>query len=164
MPDGGKRAAELSVVEWEAPEFEYREKSVSWYWLSIIAAAAILAASVWQKNFLFAVFVVIAEILVLVWAGRKPRMINFRLDDKELTVGGGKFYSYSEIEAYGTEESGNGEWSEMAFRLRHGLHPWLKIRIRTARLPEAEKALGPSVKKTELETSLLDSLGKLIGF
>ncbi|MDP3892652.1 hypothetical protein, partial [Nocardioides sp.] len=66
-------------IEWRAPEFYYREKGVSWYWLSIIAAIVILSVSVWQKNFLFAVFVVIAEILMLVWAGRKPREISFSL-------------------------------------------------------------------------------------
>ncbi len=56
-------------INWEAPEFEYREKDVSWYWISIIAAAAIIAFSVWQRNFLFGFFIVIAEMLVIDGAG-----------------------------------------------------------------------------------------------
>ena len=46
---------------WEAPEFEYREKEVSWYWISIIAAALIIAFSVWEKDFLFAMVCVGGE-------------------------------------------------------------------------------------------------------
>ncbi len=77
-------------IEWQAPEFEYREKDISWYWLSIIVAVLILSVSVWQKNFLFAAFVVMAEMLILVWAGRKPREISFSLDEKGLTISGNK--------------------------------------------------------------------------
>ena len=96
---------EKIVIEWKAPEFEYREKDVSWYWLSIIAAVVILGAAVWQKNFLFAVFVVIAEILMLVWAGRKPREITFSLNEKGLTMSGNKSRTFPQ-DANSTENTG----------------------------------------------------------
>ena len=72
---------------WEAPEFEYREKEVSWYWISIIAAALIIAFSVWQKDFLFGFFIVIAEMLFIVWGNKAPRTLTFTLTDTELNIG-----------------------------------------------------------------------------
>jgi len=151
-------------IEWQAHEFNYREKSVSWYWLSIIAAIIILSVSVWQKNFLFAIFIVIAEILVLVWAQKKPRIVDFRIDEKGLTVDGKKFYPYSSIGAFGTKEDIDKGWSEIAFRFSHGLRPLLKIRIPSERVAETERALTLIMEKTEFEESLLDIIEKLIGF
>src|SRR3990167_8463140 len=51
-------------LSWEAPEFEFREKTVSWYWVTIIGAVLILALAVWQRNFLFGVFILMAEALI----------------------------------------------------------------------------------------------------
>lgn len=59
-------------IKWQAPEYEYREKTVSWYWISIVVAALVIAFSVWQKNFLFGFFIVIAEMLFIVWGNRTP--------------------------------------------------------------------------------------------
>ena len=72
------------AIKWEAPEFELREKGVGWYWTTIIIAVLMLGAAVWQGNFLFAVLVVIGEILVLVWSGKEPPMVTFRITDKGL--------------------------------------------------------------------------------
>ena len=62
-------------ITWEAPEFEYRPKSVSWYWISIIIAAAIIAFAIWERNFLFGIFIVIAEILFIAWGNETPATI-----------------------------------------------------------------------------------------
>ncbi len=155
---------EKPIIEWRAPEFYYREKGVSWYWLSIIAAIVILSVSVWQKNFLFAVFVVIAEILMLVWAGRKPREVSFILNEKGLTISGNKFYPYSAIEAFSVREGHSEEWYDISLKLRHGFRHHLNIQTPTKNLSKIEEAISRYVEKTEPEDSFLDSLERLIGF
>lgn len=70
------------LMAWEAPEFEHREKDISWYWISIIVATLIIAFAVWQKNFLFGFFIVIAEILFVLWGNEKPRTVEFRITNK----------------------------------------------------------------------------------
>ncbi|OGZ00293.1 MAG: hypothetical protein A3B13_01485 [Candidatus Liptonbacteria bacterium RIFCSPLOWO2_01_FULL_45_15] len=155
---------EKPIIEWRAPEFEYREKGVSWYWLSIIAAIVILSVSVWQKNFLFAVFVVIAEILILVWAGRKPKEISFSLNEKGLTISGNKFYPYSAIENFSVREGRSEEYYDISLKLRHGFTHWLVVKTPTKNLAKIEGAISQFVEKTEHEDSFLDSLERLIGF
>ena len=155
---------EKFFIEWQAPEFHYSEKDVSWYWTSAIIAIILLSASVWQKNFLFAVFIVIAEILILVWAGQKPRTIEFKLDEKGLTIDGKKFYPYSSIGAFSIDENAGGEWRELAFRFGHGMRPLLKVFVPGKRSEEIEKALAGVIQKTDFEDSFLDILQRLIGF
>ncbi len=155
---------ENPIIEWKAPEFEYSEKDVSWYWLSIIAAIAILSVAVWQKNFLFAVFVVMAEILMLVWAGRKPREISFSLDEKGLTISGNKFYPYSAIENFSIGEGRSEEWYDISLKLRHGLRQRLIVKTPTKELAKIEGFISRYAEKVEHEDSFLDSLERLIGF
>ncbi len=151
-------------IEWRAPEFNYREKDISWYWISAMIAIILLSASVWQKNFLFAVFIVIAEVLILVWAGQKPREIAFKIDEKGLTIDDKKFYPYSSIGAFSIDENTGCEWRELAFRFSHGMRPLLKVLAPGKQSGEIEKALAAVIQKTESEDSFLDILQRFIGF
>ena len=73
-------------LQWEAPEFEYREKTVSWYWITIIVAACLIAFAVWQQNYLFGFFIVVAEMLLILWGNKEPRMAKFSLTDSKITI------------------------------------------------------------------------------
>lgn len=151
-------------VKWTAPEFEFRPKGVSWYWMSIIVAVVILAAAVWQKNFLFGFFVVIAEILVLVWANNEPRNVEFALNEKGILVGKNKFTAYAELESFSVEDNAEREWPVIFIQFRRKLKPALKIRIPKSSLPEAQKNLAAVLRQDKYEPSLLDALEELIGF
>ncbi|MBI4085380.1 MAG: hypothetical protein HY432_02665 [Candidatus Liptonbacteria bacterium] len=151
-------------IEWQAPEFEYREKDVSWYWLSAMIAAILLSASIWQKNFLFTIFIIVAEILVLVWAGRKPRTLLFKIDEKGLTINRNKFYPYSQMEAFSIREGASNEWAEAVFKFRKGARHLIKALIPAKRAAEIEKALAPVLDKKDFEEGLIDSMERFLGF
>lgn len=151
-------------IAWQAPEFEYYEKDVSWYWLSVIVAVIILSAAVWQKNFLFAAFIIFAEILILVWAGQKPKMTEFKLNEQGLTIGSRKFYPYAEIIGFSVDENGTDEWPEIIFRFQRRLQSTVKIKTPKHRLGEIEQALALIVKKIEFEESFLETLERFLGF
>jgi hypothetical protein len=156
--------AEKFEIAWQAPEFEYYEKDVSWYWLSVIVAVVVLSAAVWQKNFLFAAFIVFAEILILVWAGQKPKTIEFKLNEQGLTIGSRKFYPYAEIIGFSTDENGADEWPGLIFRFQRRLQPTIRVKTPKDRFAEIEKVLAPIVKKIEFEESFLEVLERFLGF
>lgn len=151
-------------LTWEAPEFEYREKGVSWYWTSIIIAALLIGVSVWQKNFLFGFFVVAAEILVLAWAARKPPIIQFTLNEKGVSIGARKFHAYAEMESFSIDETTEQEWLDLYFQFRKRLRPLLKIRVPQARMAETQKTLAAFLPQAKHERSLLDVFEEFIGF
>jgi hypothetical protein len=166
-------------VNWIAPEFEYREKDVSWYWITIIVAACIVAFAVWERNFLFGFFVVLAEILVIVWANREPRELAFALTDNGLSIGfpdilsdetpdevipgGEKFHSLKEFESWSAEEIEEG-WHEIAFNFHAKLRTPLKILAPSEALDETRKNLKLLLREVEHQTTLIESIEKLIRF
>ncbi|MGB7957621.1 MAG: hypothetical protein WCF77_02145 [Minisyncoccia bacterium] len=150
-------------INWEAPEFEYHPKTVSWYWLSIIIAAAIIAFSIWERNFLFGIFIVIAEILLIAWGNEKPRIIGFSITENTLTIDGAKNYQMKLFESFSVDEQGEN-WAELFFTFKAKLKTPLKIIMPKAKLEEARKNIKTILREVEFEPSLLDSLEKIIGF
>jgi hypothetical protein len=150
-------------ITWEAPEFEYREKEVSWYWLSIIIASLIVAFSVWERNFLFGFFIVIAEILFIIWGNRVPRMTIFVLSDSEIRIGDYKTYLLKEFESWSVNIDG-GEWIELAFYFRSKLHTPLVIITPEEELADVRTNLKGVLKEIEHDMSLVDSIEKFLRF
>lgn len=151
-------------ITWEAPEFEYREKGVSWYWISIIIAALIIAFSVWQKNFLFGFFIVVAEILLIVWGNREPRTTQFTLTDDRVTIEAyGKTYLMKEFESW-SADAGGAEWTDVMFYFRSRVHPPLALIVPDAKVAEIRANLKGVLKEIEHEPTFIDSIEKFFRF
>ena len=151
------------TMEWEAPEYEYREKTVSWYWVSIIVAAIIIAFSIWEKNFLFGFFVVIAEILFIVWGNRTPRTVRFTLTENGIVMEGGKSHPIKDFESFSIETAGNG-MVELVFVFRAKLKTPFKTLIPEGRAAELRNNLKTLLKEVPYEPTLIDSIEKLLRF
>jgi hypothetical protein len=153
----------LFETTWEAPEFQYREKGVSWYWISIIIAAAVIAFAIWERNFLFGIFIVIAEILLIAWGNEAPRTIHFVLTENDLIVGTSKEYQLRLFESFSVDKL-DSEWTELFFTFKAKLRTPIKVMVPTAKVDEIRKNLKTILREVEFEPSLLDSLEKIIGF
>jgi hypothetical protein len=150
-------------IVWDGPEFEYREKEVSWYWISIIVAALIIAFSVWDKDFLFGFFIVIAEVLFIVWGNRVPRVVTFTLTDTEIDIAGYKSHLLKEFESWSAEDNGDG-WVDVIFYFRSRVRPSLTLIVPEEKLPELRANLKTILKEVEHQPTLIDSIEKFLRF
>lgn len=151
-------------IKWTAPEFEYRDKDVSWYWISIIIAVLLLGFAVWQKNFPFGFFVVIAEILLIIWGNREPNKAEFAVNEKGFGINGKKFYKYQEIAHFSLSDEMHPGHHELIFSFRHHLRPTLKVILPKENAEKVENALQIMVPQMEYEPSLVDALERFLGF
>jgi hypothetical protein len=150
-------------MSWVAPEFEYREKEVSWYWMSIIAAALIIGFAAWQKDFLFGFFIVIAEILFIVWGNRVPQETTFTLTDTEINIGGYKTYLLNEFENWSAESDG-AEWADVMLYFRSRIHPPLALIVPEEKMADVRNNLKLVLKEIEHQPTLIDSIEKFLRF
>ena len=150
-------------LSWQAPEFEYRDKDVGWYWISIIVASCIIAFAVWQRDFLFGFFIVIAEILFVAWGDRFPRPVDFRLTDKELVIEDKKLYPMGQLESWSAEPL-DEEWTEFIFNFKAKLKTPLRMLVPASMVEDIRKNLKTVLKEVEHQPTLLDALEKLIRF
>ncbi|MDE2019198.1 MAG: hypothetical protein KGJ13_02495 [Patescibacteria group bacterium] len=150
-------------ISWSAPEFEYRDKDVAWYWISIIAASCIIAFAVWQRDFLFGFFIVIAEILFVAWGDRFPRPVSFTLTERELSIEDKKSYPMSQLESWSAEPL-DDEWTELLFNFKAKLKTPLKMLVPAHLVEDIRKNLKTVLREVEHQPTLLDALEKLIRF
>jgi hypothetical protein len=151
-------------MHWEAPEFESREKSIGWYWTTIIVAVLMLAGAVWQRNFLFAVLVVIGEILVLIWSGKEPRTVAFRITDHELLIDEKTRYALNELHSFSVEPEGHSHWPVIALVSKRRFRPAVHIRAPKDRIEGIRERLQISVPESAWEESLIEMLEKFFRF
>jgi len=169
--EGEIKISKFSGIAWQAPEYEFQpKKDVSWYWLSLIAAIILFAVAIWQKNFLFGVFVVLAWVVVIKLADRPPLIWDFKIDEEGISIGlfkgeagENKFYPYSDIDYFDIHE-GNGDYKGLALKFKSRLSPILKINIRPEEEEKIKAFLLKFLKQKTIEPSLLDSISRLIRF
>lgn len=154
--------------EWQAPEFEYQPKSVSWYWLSAIIGIILIALAIWQKNLLFIIFVVIAWLVIIASANRFPTIWEFKIDEKGINIAlpneksSAKFYPYAEIEGFDIHFGGE-QYKELILKIKSKFSPFLKINIYFSDEEKIKNFLLKYLIKEEYEQSFSDSFSKLIG-
>lgn len=164
-------------IKWQAPEFEYREKDVSWYWISLIIGIVLIALAIWQRNFLFIVFVVIAWFTIINLARNKPIIWDFKISENGIKIalpegkGSEKKYSFNDFKGFDIHDnqgennlSGKEKYKELILKFKSKFSPFLKIKIPIDEAEKIESFLKERLSKEEYEESLADSLSKLIGF
>lgn len=153
----------MPKVQWRAPEFEEQPKGVSWYWLTIILASGMLAAAIWQKNFLFGFFIVVAEVLLLVWGSRTPALIDFSLSEKEIVVAG-KTRPFAEMESFSVYELEEGKRHLVKLYFRRHLQGALRLLVPHDAFLEVEKILMGVLPRVERDDSFIETLEKFFRF
>jgi len=153
----------MTEITWQAPEFEYREKNISWYWLSIIITSTILGFAVWQRNFLFALFILVGEILILFWAGQKPKTRSFALKEKGVEIDG-KLYEFTAMDTWSLRYETDDAFAYFTLRFKQRVRPPLALLVPPNTMVAVQKALTLILTQTEAEDSLMDTLQKFFRF
>jgi hypothetical protein len=150
-------------IAWEAPEYEHREKGVSWYWITIIVAALMIAFAVWQKDFLFGFFIVVAEILFIIWGDRVPSMMPFMVTNEAVHIGKTKLYLMREFESWSTDKN-DEDWADIHFYFRSHLRAPLKVIVPLDRVEELRTNLKTVLKEVEHDMTFIDAIERLLRF
>jgi len=86
-------------INWSALEYEDKERHVDWFWaLGVIVVAGAIASIIFA-NYFFAIFWIIAGLLMGYFAIKKPDMISYELNEKGLKIQD-RIYLYDKMKAF----------------------------------------------------------------
>lgn len=151
-------------ISWDAPEYEHRPKESSWYWVTIIIALICIAVAVWQQNWLFGLFVIIAEAMLIVWGNREPDEVRITFDQRGLHMGERKFYPRSHIEAFSIIEHGHTDWHDLIVLLDRRFTPTIRIHVPENKVAELRAALPKVYPEYDHQETFLDIFERYLGF
>lgn len=153
----------MDLIRWQAPEFERHERGALWYYAVIAAGGVIVFVALWQGNFLFAVFAVVAALLLLFWSRQEPRTLEFALGEHGLAIGDGKRYSWGDLGGFSMEEVGEGaEFFDLVFSRAAALGTDLKILAPAEERDAIRELLSEHLPEEEYRPSLMEAVIRLL--
>jgi len=151
-------------ISWDAPEYEHRPKESSWYWITIIVSLLMIGVAVWQQNWLFALFVIIAEALLIIWGNREPDEVRIVIDQAGVRIGDHKFYPRAHIEAFSIIEHGHTDWHDLIILLDRRLIPTVRIHIPEERVSALREVLPTLYPEYDHQESFVEILERYLWF
>ncbi|MEA1929500.1 MAG: hypothetical protein U9M92_01240 [Patescibacteria group bacterium] len=86
-------------MEWEEFEYQYYEKSQSWYWwVGGIGLVAVVLALLFS-NILFAILLALSAVVIIMYAARHPDKIFFALHSHGVQMGK-RLYPYENLKTF----------------------------------------------------------------
>jgi len=130
-------------IEWDAHEYEHKERSPDWFWAVGIISVSVAIASVIFDNIIFGLLVIIGAFTLSLFAKRPPSTLHVVVDEKGITRGKIR-YPHSTLESF---------WIDTE-------HPHKKIILKSEKMfmPLIIVPLGDGVDVEELHDKLLISL------
>lgn len=114
------------ITGWRIPEYEQPERGKNWYIITSIVALLLLIYSFLTSNFLFAMIIVVAAIVLISHDGQQPDMVNFTITDEGIIIGR-KFYDYDEIKDFSIIYKPRQEVKNLYFEFKNPLKHRLSI-------------------------------------
>ncbi len=74
-------------IEWDAHEYEHKQKTPDWFWAVGIIAVSVAAASVIFGNIIFGILVLISAFTLSLFASRPPNTLHMMVDENGITRG-----------------------------------------------------------------------------
>lgn len=81
----------MDKINWQALEFQKHAKSASWFAALWIVVGALVVVAILTKSILMAILVILAGLVVSLFAAKEPREFKFSLDEKSLTIDDRKY-------------------------------------------------------------------------
>lgn len=130
-------------IEWDAHEYEHKERSTDWFWAVGIIAVSLSIASVIFGNIIFGLLVLVGAFTLLLFASRPPSNLHVVVDEKGITRGKIR-YPYTTLESFwiDTEHS----------------HPKIILRSQKMFMPLIIVPLGDNTNVEELHENILQFL------
>lgn len=103
-PDSQTESAEIT---WTASEFIAYQKNFGWYALMLIAVIGMAGvAFLLLDDYISSISILFIGILFIIFASRKPRVLNYRLDSSGISIGD-KMHPFSQFKSFSIIDEGS---------------------------------------------------------
>jgi len=132
---------ELQYIRWQVPEYRVPRRGRKWYLIAGILAFLLIftcffTISGWRfvylgtnSNFLFAFFIIVAIIIMIINASQPPLMINAEIGPEGLKIGS-RFYDYDSIKNFVVLYKPKQSLKSVYFEFKGSVRPRLALPLR----------------------------------
>ena len=89
----------LNKIEWQAPEYKHKEKSIDFFWTIGVIALMMFVVTIWQQNYIFAIFILVSALSLFLFSIRQPQIMTFIIETSGFSLGKDK-YEWKKIKGF----------------------------------------------------------------
>ncbi len=149
----------MPPIEWKILEYQEKYRGADWFWAVGIIVVAIALSAVILENILFAVFIIVAGVALVLQAIRKPRPISVRVGENGVLIEK-TLYPYETLDAFWIEEDENN----LILKSKKALVPYIVVPIGTVDKNRLHKYLSVFLDEKEMHESLAQKIMEYLGF
>ncbi len=153
--------AKQEPLVWHVHEYVYREKSPDWYWAVGIIAVSMAVTAVLFNDVLFAVFIALAFVVLMMYSKRKPHLQQIRIDDRGIEEGR-VHYHYSTLDSFWVEDR-YGE-QKIILKSKKKTMPYIVIPIIDVDANEVRDRIRAHVPEEEHAEPVAHRIMEYLGF
>ncbi len=149
-------------MQWTAPEFAHSERSAGWHLASIAIAGILVIFALFQKNILFALFVIIGELLILFMGRAQPVSYTYELTEEGVKVDDQPRYFFNNLNAYSIIEI-NAEYVELILRPREKISTFVRLLLPRPLAAKADAFLSHYLRPFDYNEGLGEIIMRRMG-
>ena len=169
QPATNKQAAEteeeaipdITLVNWQAPEFVQTHKPVGWYVVLVVFFVGMSILAILTQQYLVIGLFALVGFAVAIYANRKPRVLQYAVTTTGVRVGQ-KSYPYDNFSGYSISNDYNQPVYDLAPTKRFGT--LVSLPAPADQQDAIEDVLGDVLPKTESHDDWIDKLFKYLRF
>ncbi|NOY35572.1 MAG: hypothetical protein GXP44_01470 [bacterium] len=151
-----------NTIEWEAAEYEHREKTADWFWaVGIITLAAVVSAFL-LENFLLAILSGLIGFSISLYGAKKPATVKFKIGSRGVQIGG-KLYDYENLNSFWIDYDPPRR-KELILESKKTFMPHINIMLEDTDPEEVREYLSQFVKEEKIEESWASTISRILGF
>jgi hypothetical protein len=152
----------MREISWRAAEHEHVPKTGNWYLLMGAVALGLIIFSLWQKNFFFAVFIILASVMIFTMSRRKPQVFEFRLNEHGIAIGNRIAYDYDRLQDFSIRNR-PGRLDELIIRRKTAMNPEVRMLVDAKTMVKIQEFLKDRLPEVKHEESLIDLFREVLG-
>ena len=151
----------IDKIEWSAPEYRHKEKSVDFIWTIGLVALVSCIIALWLKNYLFSVFIFISGACLILFSIRPPLDVNFSIETDGITLGKDK-YDWKKIKFFNIKK--NKDEALLLIEIDKYLLPIYTIPLPLDKADQVRTSILKVIQTKELEESKSMIFMEKLGF
>jgi hypothetical protein len=162
VPDDSEKTRFLTLMAWEAEEYEYKEKSPDWYWAVGIITLGFFVTAIILKNFLFALLALIGGFTFAMYGAARPKSVSFAITSRGIKIGD-KLYPYDNLKSFWINYD-PPHIREIYIISKKFFVPQINIPLGKIDPNEVREHLLKFLEEKEIPESLFDSIARFFRF
>jgi hypothetical protein len=149
----------FSIISWQAPEFEAAERSSTWYLWSMGIALLLVVVAFVQENILFALFIVIAEVVILLLGHAGPAEHVYAFTNEGLLFDDKMVRLFTDVNGYAFFDLG-GRHVELIMHPAKKFQQYSKVLIPREKMDDMKQFLSTKMHPFEYTPAVADTMAK----